>query len=720
MSKKIPDPPKIWAIYDMMEVYNSKQALKLIGKLEPKYPDYSVLRAMKAVNLQRTGMFDKAKEIAQELASEKADPFDEEVARMMFMLYKKMKLYDELLLTMTKAYQYPPNSKNEFIFSCYLSSLLLTRKYSDVQKLGAVVYKRTKKPIFSLWSAVANVIQVPPGDKNNMLLLLSAKMVERTFEQTPETRTRENLWFLISILRKQEKYEDALKLLSDDELINFALPLPIERLDWTADLFKAMGRTSEEHDIYKQIILTNEGERDNWLWWEGYFSTLTDTDRDGPKAMEFIGEALALEAKVESNRPRRAVKLAKVHLLWLQKKNTELTEATLEYCTWLKLKPQSFLDVMKFVDSFDKKSNAFEGLKARPEGYDASLGDADDLNKILFSFKMKWVAGEYDPKQITDEQLKSEIEIMLKTSKDTEPISKALEWSERSVADEAILVGCLIMLHRYSLTNNKVWLIDCLSLMNSIPRPKNNTHLLQWQLLLPPLLGFAWLNKAAELDLKQIQNESLGWMTYAISQAFGTDDEIQKVSGGIRDFHERYEADQGIHTAWNRGSISKIFELEGFRLALFNSAIRREAYLSAAAGKYFSDLESSSLARLEWGPSFSVKELTCNYDTKSIMVSFLCSPDSARAESLKKVLLSGTHVDLSLEDRYLWVQSRYNMLSCIRLLVEARTSAIEKAASGKSSAITTAAKKKAKSKPSVHVDPSAALLFTISDEVKGV
>eukprot|EP01060_Flectonema_neradi_P030678 TRINITY_DN4504_c2_g1_i2.p1 TRINITY_DN4504_c2_g1~~TRINITY_DN4504_c2_g1_i2.p1 ORF type:complete len:914 (+),score=194.07 TRINITY_DN4504_c2_g1_i2:62-2803(+) len=725
MSKKVPDPPKIWAIYDMMEAYNSKQALKLISKLEPKYPDYAVLKAMKAVNLQRTGMFDKAKELAMELASDKREPFDEEISRMMFMLYRKMKLYDQLVSTMTRAYEHPPNASSEFLFSCYLASLLLTRRYDGVQKLGAALFKKKKKPIFSIWSAVSNVLQVPPGDKNSMFLLLSAKMIERVFEQTPATRTRENLWFLISILRKQEKYEEALKLLSDDELIQFALPLPIERLDWTADLYKAMGRVSDEHDVYKKIILTNEGERDNWLWWEGYFSTLTDADRDGPTATDFIEEALALEAKVESNRPRRAVKLAKLHLLWLQKDSANLTKGTLDYCSWLKYKPQSFLDVMKFVDLFDKKSTAFEELKSRPEGFDASSGNSTDLNKVLFSFKVKWVSGEYDAAQISDEDLHSEVAEMLKVSKDSEPISAALEWSERSVGDEAILVACLITLHRYSQTRDKIWLIECLSLMNSIPRPKNNTHLLQWQLLLPPLLGFVWMNKASELDIKQIQNESLGWMTYGISQAYGSDEDVQKISGGIRDFHERYEADQGAHTAWTTGSISKIFELEGFRLSLFNSAIRREAYLSAAASKYFADLDEAALARLEWGPDFSVEKLTCNYDTKSIMVSFLCSPDSSRAASLKEVLLSGTHVNLNLEDRSIWIQSVYRMLSCIRVLVDELSAAKEKMSSAPAatSTITTSSnkkKKKNKATPSAASSDTAALSFTIPDKVKAL
>eukprot|EP01061_Rhynchopus_euleeides_P014555 TRINITY_DN2519_c1_g1_i1.p1 TRINITY_DN2519_c1_g1~~TRINITY_DN2519_c1_g1_i1.p1 ORF type:complete len:963 (+),score=395.42 TRINITY_DN2519_c1_g1_i1:66-2891(+) len=710
------DAVKLSALFELVDC-NPRQALKHIAQYEVKYPNSQILKAVKILSLMNTANYEMARLVAEDMLREPVPFEDEQVVDVMWRVMQDLNLKSQAVASLKATYDFT-QGQNDTVVDAYFSALLWTRNFTEMQKVALTLYKRTKKQEFQVWSIMCNVLQVKAGDKKSLLLMLANKMLEKIFNDENAKPTRELVWLAVQVMRKMEQYDEALAFL-DSEVVRKLFPMDEQRIAHVIEIYELTKRFGDANKTYKDLIRLDD-QRDNWFWWDGYFTTLSKLvakeaeptegcDATWEAAEAFVSEALKLEDAVVSNRPRRASPLAKLHLQWLRVKagcgcTATLVKGIADYVKWMKFKPQSHMDVAKFLPTLQASAASLVEQIGKPASQTANLVS---LSHGLMVHRLSFVLGLYD--NISDDKLPALIEELMNLSTESAPLSQYLEWSEKPYGDDALHMAALILLNRFCLTDNHAYLVQSLVIMERMPLPKNNTQLQQWQLLLPPLLGVSrQATVSEELDLKFIQRESLAYMLHSTAISLDGPEEMTALFRRVIGFHNRFDGHKGrtAYGAWVNGTCTKIFEMEAFATLLGNSIGWREASVEGVLTTYLKSCGTSQsdkmiLDSIHKVPDMSV-ELRDSKDTNCVGSTLLCAPGTDRADLLKNKLLSTTHAlkDVQTERRPLLL-AKYNMLLCLSALLHATT-----ASASKPAAATKTAGKKNKKKGAEKAQPA--------------
>eukprot|EP01064_Diplonema_japonicum_P004000 TRINITY_DN1264_c1_g1_i7.p1 TRINITY_DN1264_c1_g1~~TRINITY_DN1264_c1_g1_i7.p1 ORF type:complete len:957 (+),score=317.77 TRINITY_DN1264_c1_g1_i7:142-3012(+) len=668
-----PNYSKLQAIWDMMMHTNQyKQAMKLIVQSEQKHPNNQKLQVMKVLCHQRSGNVVAAKDLVQEILNSGEAITDENILSSMWLALRELGLKKEAVVATRQAWEASSKQPESYVTECYFCALIHAQAFAELQRAASAEYKKHKEPAQFLWSIVANILQVPKDDNKSMLLLLSSKMLEKYFAENT-THTREAVWLHITLLSRLEKYDAALAFLGTEQALKV---VPLERLPFIADVYAKQGSIHQCNSVYK-LLLKDEVERDNWMWWDKYFTTLltliqnkgknppsqqlpegsnVDYDETWEQAIAFMKEMAEMEEKAEGRRwLRRSPKLAVLHFMWLRLKAgdktdpTELLEGITEYVKWLSCKLQSHMDIVKFLPLITEMGKAKElvALFGEPE---EPLEDVKSFYYAMSGYKMKWVLGEYD--DMSDEETIKLIKKLAELAKGgSEKLSADMDWSERPHGEEALQISCNILFHKYCKTGDLRWVIQCLVFMESLPSPKNNTQLQQWHFLVPPLIGLPRTDKAKELDIRFIQSESLSYFIHNSALSLEGPGTIKQVTSTAKSFYKRYESDHSeiTFTAWKNGITSKMFEMFNMHNRILNSVTMRSTFINLITAQYLETCDIGSAERTVLDGIFKLEddmgnteELSENWDTMCVAATLQCAPHTPRSDLLKERLLSTT------------------------------------------------------------------------------
>ena len=266
---------KVRSIYDALDARNPKQAVKLCDATL-KRSSIPLVRALKAVALERLGRADEATALARETstAALKA-PIDEHVLSTLMLVFKALGLADEGSAVYEAAWQVEPD--NEELSSALFLAHLRTASFAKAQQLAMKMFKRPGGEEYVFWAVACIVLQVdemgPPlqptpqhyaaaqaTSAGAKLLQIAAAMLARAASQGKLT-TESHLRLYLEVLRRQDGAQKAerLALLSEHGLL---LSSPIERLRLEAELLEGLGRMSEAEARHAEI--TREHAPDDW------------------------------------------------------------------------------------------------------------------------------------------------------------------------------------------------------------------------------------------------------------------------------------------------------------------------------------------------------------------------------------------------------------------------------------------------------------------------
>ncbi|KAJ9452388.1 Phagocyte signaling-impaired protein [Diplonema papillatum] len=715
----IPGEAKLMAILDCIDNRQYRQGLKMMKTVKQQS---QLLDAMKVLCLQKTGSHEAARQVALAVVNEQRGFDNETSVQMLSKCMRRMKLDSEFARELHRTCE-ALSWQNDFLVRYLAAEYVAMRDWPSLQKLSVKLFKKDKLPKYQVWSIMANLYQAPEGDPSAMLLVLSSKMLEKLISEKSVTQpaSRDVVWTYIHCLKRMNKTEDALRYLSSEAAAD-AYPMEADRLALLCELYESLGNSQARNAISKHVLTAYKDERDDWAWWTAYFTTLTDLVANDPASLDtvviptrhgteaqslrfdssfdsataFLSDIKDLEDQVSIDgpfrRPRRAAKLATLHLTWLQVQQgasslgNDWVQGIAAFLAMLKYKPQGHMDVAKFYPAVQKEGLAeklVEAIGAPADSDEACTSSPEALRHKLLEYKVKIATGVFD--NASDDVTLMTVQSLMNLYERSLPLSKNLEWSEKRYEDDCVHLACLVCLQKYAETTNKRWLAQCLVNLQALVTPKNNTQLQMWLLLLSPILGISRTGVAEELDIKAVMLESLAYLLHSTYLTLEPRDAASRQMARIADWHLKTVADypEISQKAWHNALCVKIGDGDRFTRCLAGSIVRREATVEGIACNSVLDVSLNEAQMLEYlqnhvhealesdmrvSPVFDNKDLEC------VAATLLCAPSTDRSNLLMNTLLSSTNATHDPQTHRLpYAVAQYQTLRAMKALLQVST-----------------------------------------------
>ena len=132
------DYRKLRTIYDALDAHNFKQSLKLCDAALKKAADTSMVKALKAVTLERMGRTEEGLKLARDVASALAPPADDHLLSTLNIVFKATGHSAEGAAAYASAFEQEP--KNEELGASLFGAWLREREYAKAQQLMMKMY----------------------------------------------------------------------------------------------------------------------------------------------------------------------------------------------------------------------------------------------------------------------------------------------------------------------------------------------------------------------------------------------------------------------------------------------------------------------------------------------------------------------------------------------------------------------------------------------------
>ena len=266
---------KLRPIYDALDARNYKLSLKLCNAALQK-GDSPLVKALKAVTLERSGKPDEALALCREVASALKPPADDTLLNTLMITFKATGHREDGTACYQKAWEQEQGNEElaHTLFGCYLRE----REHQKAQGLAMKMHKQfsaSGQQRYVFWAVTCMLLQVPddppaefagapsPSDDGppasaSKQLQLAAAMLKRASEQgtlalEPEVR------LYLEVLRRQKAPEAALALL---EKHGELLKEPEEKLSLEAGLLESLDRWDDARARWATLL--SEHAADDW------------------------------------------------------------------------------------------------------------------------------------------------------------------------------------------------------------------------------------------------------------------------------------------------------------------------------------------------------------------------------------------------------------------------------------------------------------------------
>ncbi|KAK4762740.1 hypothetical protein SAY86_008508 [Trapa natans] len=593
---------RVRPIWDAIDSRQFKNALKHVASLLGKYPTSPYVLALKAHILERMGKPEealstclKAKDL---LYSDDSAVVDDLTLSTLQIAFERLNHLD----LATNCYEHAcgkfPNNLELMIglFNCYV------REYSFVrqQQTAIKMYKVAGEERFLLWAVCSIQLQVLCGNGGEKLLLLAEGLLKKHVA-AHSLHEPEALIIYISILEQQEKYVDALEILSGN--LGSLLMVEVDRLQIQGRLLARSADYAAATEVYKRILelcpddwecfqhylgclledgvsLSNGPVEDKLLasHMEHQLSSLGDEEIDSriSRATSFVEKLLASTSDSLIRCPYLAsLELERRKQLHGNENIFNLMEALVEYFSRFGHLACFVSDVEAFllVLPFDKQKELIEKLKKTSVSIPQVPVKA--LGQSITIFKIEELTGSIY--KLPVDEVESYVQLMVEMYCNSLTLSKDLDPQESMPGEELLSISSNVLVQLYWRTSNLDYILEAIMVLEfglSIRR-----HVWQYKVLLVHLyshlgtisLAYDWYKS---LEVKNILLETFSH--HIFPQMLGSPlwTELNKLLKDYLKFmddHFRESADLTF-VAYRDRNYSKVIEFVQFKERLQKSS----------------------------------------------------------------------------------------------------------------------------------------------------
>lgn len=268
------------AIYDALDSRNNKLALKLINSALQKQSKSQMLRALKAIALQRTGKDEEGLQLCEEVRREV--PTDEQLLGTMTIFYRRANLLQNMSTAFAAACAAHPRDEGLLrgVFTCYVRDFDFAGQQQVALKLHKLAGAHDN--FYVWWAIVATALQAKAAMKGRpsvlpaeKLLQLAEVMVAKQ-AQRGGIQTYEQLMLYIDVLQAQGKHKQALETVEGK--LGDVMSMAADRHSLKAALHIELGQMPQAAALFREALMDNP---DDWTSLQQYLDcTLTISSGD--------------------------------------------------------------------------------------------------------------------------------------------------------------------------------------------------------------------------------------------------------------------------------------------------------------------------------------------------------------------------------------------------------------------------------------------------------
>eukprot|EP01104_Vermistella_antarctica_P010035 TRINITY_DN2646_c0_g1_i1.p1 TRINITY_DN2646_c0_g1~~TRINITY_DN2646_c0_g1_i1.p1 ORF type:complete len:1165 (+),score=304.85 TRINITY_DN2646_c0_g1_i1:128-3496(+) len=274
------------AIYEALDSYNHKLALKLTTNYLKKSPDSAICKVMKALVFDRLGRSHESFALLQEVQA-MVPTNHESILSPMYLNYRHLGRLDQSTVCYENALKKEPN--NETLALGTFFSHVREYNFKKQQLTSTKLWRASSDKKHFFWSVSSLVLQGTIGEQGKviesvedlspqqkMVLVLAERMMEKVM--APEggslVKTAEELWLYFDILTHLGKYEKVLEILREEDGKRWGsyYTLVHERLAVEADMLMKLKRFDEAREVFKRLLV--EHDANEWKSYTGYLDSI--------------------------------------------------------------------------------------------------------------------------------------------------------------------------------------------------------------------------------------------------------------------------------------------------------------------------------------------------------------------------------------------------------------------------------------------------------------
>jgi len=173
-------PWKLQPIYDLLDADNPKAALVQCQKILKKQPNASMVKALKALALQRLGMKDEAVSLANEVKV--LHPTDLHLLQTVMYVYRNLGLHQDIKELYESAYHKHPGK--EEMAAHYFMALVRLQDFKSAQMTALKMQKTFKQDKYMFWAIMSIYLQAKEQSEKdpkspNILINLAERMMQK-------------------------------------------------------------------------------------------------------------------------------------------------------------------------------------------------------------------------------------------------------------------------------------------------------------------------------------------------------------------------------------------------------------------------------------------------------------------------------------------------------------------------------------------------------------
>lgn len=254
---------KLATIYEYLDCGNFKQALKQIN-IQLQKNNHVMLRATKALILQRLNRIDECRDILDRIRSE--DPRDQHVIDTLVLIYRGLNETNQATDLYAKLFESQPSRETgEMLFNSYSGNF----KFSDQYNIAMKLYKVTSENKYAIW-AIATMYFIAKQDPSKLTMLnLALLMLDKVTKTTGFQYTEQILKLEIEIHKLKGNWPKVKeRILDKGDLLEF-----VDRHEMLAELYiqtSDIVSAIKEYAIILKANLNTETAQNTWNTYKNY------------------------------------------------------------------------------------------------------------------------------------------------------------------------------------------------------------------------------------------------------------------------------------------------------------------------------------------------------------------------------------------------------------------------------------------------------------------
>ncbi|OQR98077.1 hypothetical protein ACHHYP_09206 [Achlya hypogyna] len=583
-------------IYEAIDNRQYKNAIKLCN--QKKVCDIDLVQVLQAHCLERIGKVDDALRIVRRVQLNK--PTDDTILSTMQLVFKLCGAAAEIVPSYEHAAAVQP--QNEELQTSLFFNYARTLSLAKQQQLAFKMYKTFGKLRYVGWACLSMLLQVTVEKSLPMKMLpLADKMLAKALRDHPAEANGEAVSLLVLLLQAQNKPAEALEAFTEfihvtdapapapatkpralegdgvpDDEIDLGPMQAIDRLVLEATLAKDVGDDARCAAVYKTLLTSYNA--DDWAFWLGLIAASPTADvlpviralqeqhglrLRGPHLAEVEVHFQLLAGAVDAAVTADLVPRLLVYMENFATKSCCFSDVK----RYLELPPSARAAVVAAMEARLSAATAeFAATAPAPAAIPAATAA---FRKGLLARKVLRFLGTDAGKSATE--LEARADALLAEYEAAQWLNEATVGGQREVqvTDDLVLLAGHLLLDAHSAAPAAALLSKAAAALESgLARSAYN---FQMKLLLCRVYallgaGAAVLTRYKELDVKQIQLDSLSHLVLDGLFALGLDEEALRICDAVRALHQTTARDtpEFIGRAYRLGVFSKAEDMTSF------------------------------------------------------------------------------------------------------------------------------------------------------------